>query len=78
MNPHPKLLERSFPVPNGRIAAGGLFLFHSGMVFIKLITLQTVPSPPAIRINNLGSLTKILNSTINQKTYFKVLRQVLR
>jgi hypothetical protein len=24
-NPHPRLLDRSLPVPKGRIAAGGLF-----------------------------------------------------
>lgn len=73
MNPHPKLRDRSLPVPKGRIAAGGLFLLHSGIVFIKLMTLQTVPSPPAIKINSFGNLTKIFSSKYNSR-YFKVPR----
>lgn len=40
----PKARLKSFPVPSGKIAIGG---FQS-IDLIKLITLATVPSPPAI------------------------------
>lgn len=60
--PQPKLRDKSFPVPRGRIAAGGLFMLHSGIVLRKLITLQTVPSPPAINIVNFYSYLKIFSS----------------
>jgi hypothetical protein len=33
-NPQPKLLDRSLPVPKGRMAAGGLFSDHYGIVFM--------------------------------------------
>ncbi len=29
--PHPNALPKSFPVPNGKIATGGFFFYHSGI-----------------------------------------------
>lgn len=72
--PQPRLRDKSFPVPSGRIAAGGLFELHSGIVLRKLMTLQTVPSPPAIRMVSFSKDLKILSSNLGNK-YFKVLHQ---
>jgi len=47
--PHPKHLDKSFPVPRGMIAIG--VLLHSGnSVYIKFIIEPIVPSPPATMI----------------------------
>ena len=44
--PHPKHLDKSFPVPRGMIAIG--VLLHSGNSdYIKFIIEPIVPSPPA-------------------------------
>lgn len=72
--PQPKLRDKSFPVPSGRIAAGGLLVLHYGIVLRKLITLQTVPSPPAISMVSFSSFMKILSSNLNYN-YFLVLHQ---
>ena len=61
-SPQPRQRLKSFPVPKGSIAMGGISSFHSGICnFIKFITDPTVPSPPATKIFKFFIYVKFFN-----------------